>query len=331
MLFQNSKHPIELKVTHLNKVYDNRKEQLELATKDSKSLKRSLKKALAEKFDNVKKSKDNDKQGKVYVLDFHGDIKASHVLQLREEINALLTNSNAGDEVVVRLESGGGLVHSYGLAAAQLARIKEAGLKLTVCVDKIAASGGYMMACVADTILSAPFAVVGSIGVVAQVPNFHDLLEKHDIDVDVFTAGKYKRTVTVFGKNDDEDKQKFQEELEQTHALFKDFINTYRPQLDLDEVATGEHWYGSDALALKLVDKLQTSDSYLLEKIQDQQVYALHSRQKPTMAEKLGFANTVKAGVESLVKTGVAVAVDTLAEKLPEALMHLEQRKNINL
>lgn len=326
MLFQNSKHPIELKVTHLNKVYDSRKEQLALVTKDSKSLKGSLKKALAEKFDNAKKRKDSEK-GKVYVLDFHGDIKASHVLQLREEINALLTNSTAGDEVVVRLESGGGLVHSYGLAAAQLARIKEAGLTLTVCVDKIAASGGYMMACVADTILAAPFAVVGSIGVVAQIPNFHDLLEKHDIDVDVFTAGKYKRTVTVFGKNDEEDKQKFQEELEQTHVLFKDFINTYRPQLDLEKVATGEHWYGSDALALNLVDKLQTSDSYLLEKIKDQQVYALHSRQKPTLAEKLGFANSVQMGVESLVKTGVTVAVNTLAEKLPEALTRLEQTK----
>lgn len=326
MLFQNSKHPIELKVTHLNKVYDSRKEQLALVTKDSKSLKGSLKKALAEKFENAKKRKDSEK-GKVYVLDFHGDIKASHVLQLREEINALLTNSTAGDEVVVRLESGGGLVHSYGLAAAQLARIKEAGLTLTVCVDKIAASGGYMMACVADTILAAPFAVVGSIGVVAQIPNFHDLLEKHDIDVDVFTAGKYKRTVTVFGKNDEEDKQKFQEELEQTHVLFKDFINTYRPQLDLEKVATGEHWYGSDALALNLVDKLQTSDSYLLEKIKDQQVYALHSRQKPTLAEKLGFANSVQMGVESLVKTGVTVAVNTLAEKLPEALTRLEQTK----
>lgn len=326
MLFQNSKHPIELKVTHLNKVYDSRKEQLALVTKDSKSLKGSLKKALAEKFDNAKKRKDSEK-GKVYVLDFHGDIKASHVLQLREEINALLTNSTAGDEVVVRLESGGGLVHSYGLAAAQLARIKEAGLTLTVCVDKIAASGGYMMACVADTILAAPFAVVGSIGVVAQIPNFHDLLEKHDIDVDVFTAGKYKRTVTVFGKNDEEDKQKFQEELEQTHVLFKDFINIYRPQLDLEKVATGEHWYGSDALALNLVDKLQTSDSYLLEKIKDQQVYALHSRQKPTLAEKLGFANSVQMVVENLVKTGVTVAVNTLAEKLPEALTRLEQTK----
>ncbi len=329
MLFQNSKHPIELKVTHLNKVYDHRKEQLALATKDSKTRKTSLKNALADKFEKVKNRKSADKKptGKVYALDFHGDIKASHVLQLREEITALLTNANAGDEVVVRLESGGGLVHSYGLAAAQLARVKDAGLTLTVCVDKIAASGGYMMACVADTILAAPFAVVGSIGVVAQVPNFHDLLEKHDIDVDVFTAGKYKRTVTIFGKNDDEDKQKFQEELEQTHVLFKDFINQYRPQLDLEKVATGEHWYGSDALALNLVDKLQTSDSYLLEKIQGQQVYALHSRQKPTIAEKLGFGNAAHATFQGIVKMGVGVAVDTLAEKLPEALMKVEQGK----
>lgn len=328
MLYQNSKHPIELKITHLNKVQDRRKQQLSLEVAQKKDIKAALKKAFLNKSPLNKLHKKAKKDERtVFVLDFVGDLKATPTLPLREEISALLTIAKAGDEVVLRLESGGGLVHAYGLAAAQLARIKEAGLTLTVCVDKIAASGGYMMACVADSILAAPFAVVGSIGVVAQVPNFHDLLEKHDIDVEVFTAGKYKRTVTMFGKNDAEDKEKFQEELEQTHHLFQDFVTTYRPQLELDKVATGEHWYGKDAIELKLVDKLMTSDSYILELLKTQQVYALHSRQKPTLAEKIGIANTAQAGLNTLVKSGVNTAVEALAEKLPEIFTNLEQHK----
>ncbi|MFW2177023.1 MULTISPECIES: protease SohB [unclassified Moraxella] len=312
MLFQNAKHPIELKITHLNKVKNNRKQQLMLEMGDKKGVKAFIKQTLKDK---AKALKSKNKQHHVFVLDFYGDIKASHVQQLREEISTILTTAETGDEVVVRLESGGGMVHAYGLAAAQLARIKDAGLTLTVCVDKIAASGGYMMACVADKILSAPFAVVGSIGVVAQVPNFHDLLEKHDVDVNVFTAGKYKRTVTVFGKNTEEDKAKFQQELEETHTLFQDFVTKYRPQLELDKVATGEHWYGEDAIKLKLVDKLETSDSYIMAKMQDNEVFAIHSRQKPTLAEKLGFAQTAQA------------LVGTVVEKLPEALLKIENSK----
>lgn len=313
MLFQTAKQPTELKITHLNKVKKHRKQQLMLEMGDKKSLKASLKKSLKQAIlDKNKKSKDS---GNVFVLDFQGDIKATHVHQLREEISAILTTAEKGDEIIVRLESGGGMVHAYGLAAAQLARIKDAGLTLTVCVDKIAASGGYMMACVADAILAAPFAVVGSIGVVAQVPNFHDLLEKHDVDVEVFTAGKYKRTVTIFGKNTPEDKEKFQEELEETHKLFQDFVTKYRPQLELDKVATGEHWYGEDAIKLNLVDKLETSDSYIMSRMEDAQVFAIHTRSKPTLAEKLGFAHAAQA------------VVSTAMDKLPDVVLKLENSK----
>ena len=105
--------------------------------------------------------------------------------------------------------------------------------------DKVAASGGYMMACIGDRILSAPFAVLGSIGVVAQIPNLHRLLKKHDVDYEVLTAGEYKRTLTVFGENTDKGRQKFQEDLELTHVLFKDFVSRYRPQLDIDQVLGG--------------------------------------------------------------------------------------------
>lgn len=303
MLFHTNKHETELKIVHLNKEQNHYKQQLLMNIGDKKQLKKSLKKSLFCKKKSIKED------SKVYVLDFHGDMKATAVQPLREEINALLTIAEKEDEVILRLESSGGLVHAYGLAASQLARIKEAGLKLTVCIDKVAASGGYMMACVADKILSAPFAVVGSIGVVAQVPNFHDFLEKHNVDVEIFTAGKYKRTVTMFGENKEENKQKFQEELEQTHTLFQDFVSQYRPQLELEKVATGEHWYGTDALNLKLVDELKTSDSYILELMKKHDIYVICSQQKPTLAEKLGLTKTAQTIVNSTI------------EKLPEVLL----------
>lgn len=224
---------------------------------------------------------------RVFVLDFDGDVQASAVDALREEISSLLQVARAGDEVVVRLESGGGLVHAYGLAASQLLRVRERRIKLTVTVDKVAASGGYMMACIADQILAAPFAVVGSIGVVAQLPNVHRLLRKHDIDFELHTAGEYKRTLTVFGENTDAGRAKFREEIEETHTLFKRFVSQNRPAVDIAKVATGEHWFGSQALALKLVDRLLTSDDYLLERASESAVYELHYRRPRALAERL--------------------------------------------
>jgi serine protease SohB len=201
---------------------------------------------------------------RMFVLDFVGDLHASQVKHLREEITAILTTAVPADEVVVRLESPGGLVHGYGLGASQLARVRDAGIPLTVVVDKVAASGGYLMAVVANRILAAPFAVVGSIGVVAQVPNVHRLLKRHDVDVEVLTAGKYKRTLTVMGENTAEARQKFIEELEEVHGLFQSFVGSYRPQVNLEQVATGESWHGEHAIGLALVDELSTSDAYLL-------------------------------------------------------------------
>jgi serine protease SohB len=181
------------------------------------------------------------------------------------------------------------MVHGYGLAAAQLVRLRDAGFHLTICVDKVAASGGYMMACIASEIIAAPFAVVGSIGVVAQVPNFNRLLKEHHVDFELYTAGQFKRTVTMFGENTAEGKAKFEEELQQTHELFKHFVEKYRPQLNVEKVATGEHWYGRDALGLNLVDKLETSDEYLLNLLPQHDVYVIQTRRKPTLGEKIGL------------------------------------------
>jgi len=212
-----------------------------------------------------RKQRAGEDRRRLWVLDFHGDIRASALTGLREEITALLTTAEENDEVLVRLESGGGQVHAYGLAAAQLMRIRDRNIKLTVSVDKIAASGGYMMACVADRIIAAPFAILGSIGVIAQLPNFNRWLKGKDIDYEQFMAGEHKRTVTLFGENTDEGRTKFQEEIEDVHKLFKEFVGTHRPQVDLDEIATGEYWLGTRAIDRKLADELITSDDYLLK------------------------------------------------------------------
>lgn len=210
---------------------------------------------------------------RVFVLNFDGDIAASAVASLRQEVSAVLGAAAAGDEVLVRVESAGGAVHGYGLAASQLARVRSHGATLTVAVDKVAASGGYLMAAVADRILAAPFAVVGSIGVVAQIPNVHRLLKKHDVDVEVHTAGRFKRTLDFLGENTEQGRAKLREELEDVHALFQEYVANWRPGLDLEAVSTGEHWYGQRALDRALVDELVTSDEYLAHACQDADVF----------------------------------------------------------
>lgn len=228
-----------------------------------------------------------ERRRRVFVLDFRGDLQASRVKLLRTEVTAVLTLAEAPDEVLIRLESPGGSVHGYGLAASQLDRFKQHGVLLVAAVDKVAASGGYLMAAVADRILAAPFAVIGSIGVVAQIPNVHRLLKKHDVDVDVLTAGKYKRTLTVLGENTEEGRQKFVEELEDLHSLFQEFVGSRRPGLDIERVATGEAWYGKRALDLKLVDELCTSDEYLARACMDADVFEVRWVEQKKPIERL--------------------------------------------
>ena len=238
---------------------------------------------------------------RVFVLTFDGDIAASGVEALRQEVSAVLGAAQAGDEVVVRVESAGGAVHGYGLAASQLARIRSRGVTLTVAVDKVAASGGYLMAAVADRILAAPFAVVGSIGVVAQIPNVHRLLKKHDVDVEVHTAGRFKRTLDVLGENTEQGRAKLREELEDVHALFQEYVSSWRPKLDLEAVSTGEHWYGQRALDRALVDELVTSDEYLARACERADVFEVAWTVPKRPLERLAgqFASALGAGIGS--------------------------------
>ncbi|MEC7699440.1 MAG: protease SohB [Pseudomonadota bacterium] len=239
---------------------------------------------------------EESEKSRLYVIDFKGSMDANEVEHLREEITAILCVANKEDEVLVRLVSGGGVVHGYGLAASQLQRIKEKGLKLTIAVDKVAASGGYMMACVADKLLASQFAYIGSIGVLAQLPNFNKLLKKNDIEFEQHTAGEFKRTLTVFGENNDEGRAKFKEEIEEIHVLFKDFVQSQRPDMDIDKVATGEYWPGIKAKSLGLIDDITTSDDYILSHYPAREIFSVKYAVKKNVAEKLGMsaANVVE-------------------------------------
>ncbi|MEI2555736.1 protease SohB [Acinetobacter pittii] len=307
MLFHLPKLPAEIRVSHLNARVNEQRKKIAQTTASRLELLQ-----LAQQLAKEAKIRRKNNQ-KIFVLDFKGDIQASAVENLREEITLILATAKAGrDRIVVRLESPGGMVHGYGLAAAQLVRLRDAGFHVTICVDKVAASGGYMMACIANEIIAAPFAIVGSIGVVAQVPNFNRLLKEHNVDFELYTAGQYKRTVTMFGENTPEGKAKFEEELQQTHVLFKHFVEKYRPQLNVDKVATGEHWYGEDALDLNLVDKLQTSDEYLLALLPQHDVYVINTRKKATLGEKLGLQAAQMA--DSLIPTVMNKVMESLAK-----------------
>ena len=280
-----------LKITKVNDRYSQSQDQMNEAilTKKAKKSAKKAAKQEAKKANNKSTDEHADEKpcGRVYYLHFKGDMQAKAAANLREEITAILGVASAKDEVVVNIESPGGVVHGYGFAASQLDRVRKAGIRLTAVVDKVAASGGYMMACVAEEIHAAPFAIIGSVGVVAQMPNFHRLLDKHNVDVELHTAGEHKRTLTMFGKNTEQGREKFKEDLEAVHGLFKDFIGEHRPSLDVDKIATGEIWFGTKAKEVGLIDHIQTSDEYLFSKIADKEVFEVKFEPKKTLQEKL--------------------------------------------
>lgn len=297
-------------VKNLNDVYDDYQEVLEvniLEDEDLKDLRKRQKKIAKAEIKTQKKTKKKGEtvssKKRVFVIHFDGDVKASAVDNLRHEVNAILTIAAKDDEVIIDLESPGGMVHTYGLAASQLSRLRQANLNLTVCVDRVAASGGYMMACVGSKILAAPFAIIGSIGVLAQIPNFNRVLKKIDVDYEVMTAGEHKAPVTMFGEISSKGKDKLQSELEETHELFKQFILENRPQVDVASVATGEVWYGQQAINLNLIDQVITVDDYLLGLRESSNIYQISYAEKKSLPEKLGLmvSHVMSSSIDQLL------------------------------
>ncbi|ELZ5937890.1 protease SohB [Providencia vermicola] len=296
----------ELKLTDLGENYRERQRQMQQVKMNASEHKVWMKAFKKQQKVQEKNEKAGAKIGQttvkkpcLYVLDFKGSMDAREVNSLREEVSAILAVAEAHDEVLLRLESPGGMVHGYGLAASQLSRIKEKNIPLTIAVDKVAASGGYMMACIANKIVAAPFAILGSIGVVAQVPNIHRLLKKHDVDVELHTAGEYKRTLTMLGENTEQGRKKFVENLNETHELFKQFVHQNRPSLDIDAVATGEYWYGSQALEKGLIDQIGVSDDIIISAVETKEIISVRYTQSKKMLER--FTGSVSENVDKLL------------------------------
>ena len=276
-----------IRVTQINEHIDGLRDTLRASILDKEQLKviekTEKKKIKAEnkrkKKATVKNTEGSDKDDsitkRIFVLNFEGNIAADAVESLREEITAILSMATKDDEVILRLESPGGMVHAYGLASSQLLRIKNKNIPLTICVDKVAASGGYMMACLADRLVAAPFAIIGSIGVLVQLPNFHRVLKKYDVDYEIISAGEYKRTLTHFGEITNKGKDKVKEDVENIHQIFKDWVKTYRPSVEIDTIATGETWVGSQAKDRYMVDDIKTSDECVIEACETSDVYEI--------------------------------------------------------
>ncbi|HEC5279572.1 TPA: protease SohB [Enterobacter cloacae] len=306
-LTQRKRQRGELRITRLSEQYKEMQEEMSLALLDSHQQKLWHKAQKKKHKQDAKAAKAKAKLNapeetltpRVYVLDFKGSMDAHEVSSLREEVTAVLAVAKPQDQVVVRLESPGGVVHGYGLAASQLQRLREKKIPLTVAVDKVAASGGYMMACVADKIVAAPFSIIGSIGVVAQIPNFNRFLKSKEIDIELHTAGQYKRTLTLLGENTEEGRRKFREDLNETHHLFKDFVHRMRPALDIDQVATGEHWYGTQAQEKGLVDEVGTSDDLLLNLMEGRELVGVRFTQRKRLLDR--FTNSAAESADRLL------------------------------
>ena len=299
-----SKEKGKLTIKKLNEKFDDISESINEIIQ-SKSEAKEQKKIDKETQKKTKSKKEKHPAHRIFVINFNGDMKASAVAALREEITAILLTAKPNDRVLCCLESPGGMVNAYGLAASQLRRLKDSNIKLVVAVDKVAASGGYMMACVADEIIAAPFSIIGSIGVVAQLPNFHRFLDKKHIDFEQLTAGEYKRTLTIFGKNTSKGREKMQSEIDDTHNLFKTFIHDNRAIVDIDKVATGEYWYATRALDLKLVDQIKTSDDYILSAKDEFDIYEMQYHIKKPLTKK--FSDTASSFVSQFLRNDITI------------------------
>lgn len=302
-----------VKVSKLNDHFEEMQQSLQRAVLDKDAFKREQKDRKQREKDIARSRKqaaggegDDERRKRVYVLNFKGDIAAHAVTSLREEISAVLSMATGSDEILLRLESPGGMVHAYGLASSQLMRIKQKNIPLTICVDKVAASGGYMMACLADRLVAAPFAIIGSIGVLVQLPNFHRVLKKNDIDYETISAGEFKTTLTTFGEVTQKGREKVKEDVEELHALFKKWVKDHRPAVDIDRIATGETWVGVQAKERYMVDDLKTSDECLVSACSDADVYEVEFEHRKTIQDRFGliFRGAAQGAVETLLENG---------------------------
>lgn len=252
----------------------------------------NLRAALANQPARNKLSRARPASGKVTaVLRFEGDTMATGRQDFARMVDEVLHNKERIQRVIVVVNSPGGGVSVYGQMFAGMERMRNAGVDVTACVDTYAASGGYLMSVPAQRIIAAPFAMVGSIGVVSEFMNFNKLLRRLGVEPMTITAGELKRTVTPLSEVTEENKAAYKAQLEAIHRQFIAVVKKYR-EVDADRVCTGNHWTAAESVELKLnlVDGLATSQEYLFEANQTEDLVTISKLQNPYEKSVLGLA-----------------------------------------
>lgn len=234
------------------------------------------------------------------LLSFNGDINATEVIEFGRAVSMIVQMKDLVSEVYIIINSGGGVVNGYGLLASEIERLHYSEIETYALIDQVAASGGYMAACVANHVVAAPFAYIGSIGVVSEMPNFNQILSDNGINIEQHTAGKSKRTVTPLGKITDEDRNEFKKKLERIHRSFINHVSHYRNINDADEnknsiIFSGDYWIAEETVELELglVDEISTSQEFLLDKMKEYNIIEITFQENKTKKSKLSLLNSL--------------------------------------
>ena len=231
----------------------------------------------------------------LYYLEFEGDIQASEAAKLKQEILVCLQVAKPTDVFLILVESSGGSVSNYGDLYSVMEMIKKRGHTLWVAIDRVAASGGYLISLPADKIFATPFALIGSIGVLSEVPNFGGLLDKYGVKMEEYTAGERKMNISMFRENGEEQKEHHRKKLGKIHELFKAQLVKYRGGLiekkgvDIGELMEGDFWMGENAFELGLVDELKSSVEILLDEKDHFNILKVNYHNEPKMAGIMGM------------------------------------------
>lgn len=159
--------------------------------------------------------------------------------------------------IVLRVDSPGGTV----AASEEIATyVKECEKPVVVSVGDVGASGAYMISSQADSIWANPGSSVGSIGVIAQIPNVSGLLDMVGVEFQTFTAGEYKDAGSAYRDLTKEEEALIQGEVEEAYDQFIDIVAEGRglERAKVEELAIGWTWSGVRAKELGLVDEVGT-------------------------------------------------------------------------